>query len=134
MNLRHLRTAALTAAALTALAACSSESPTDADKPAGPSPAEQVSKQAHAYMSAWMAIEPADGKTMCALQTKAARPNFKKDGGTLDGCIKQRAKNSAGETADPGKPKLTIAISKFQDVPASDTHPAGTKSATYCDS
>ncbi|MDJ0346958.1 hypothetical protein QMK19_34630 [Streptomyces sp. H10-C2] len=121
----RLAGAVLAAAALTSLAACSNSSGSATDA-AGPDPVQQVTTNARAYISAWMATEPADAKAMCALQTKAARPNFSKDGGTLDGCVAQRRRNStpADPSAAPRGP-LTITISNVQDVPASATHPAG---------
>ncbi|WP_431983848.1 hypothetical protein [Streptomyces qinglanensis] len=126
MNPR-IRPAAVTAwsaTALLALAACSSESGTDDPKPSGPSTKQLVTKSAHDYMHAWMAVEPADAKTMCRLQTKAARPNFDDDGGTLTGCIKEY-KDIGAEDADSDSPELKIKISNIQNVPASATHPAG---------
>ncbi|MFH0246366.1 hypothetical protein ACGRHY_28995 [Streptomyces sp. HK10] len=127
MNPRIRRTAGavLTAAVLTALPACSSDSGSDSDKPAsGPATTELVTKAAHDYMHAWMAVEPSDAATMCELQTKAARPNFDEDGGTLAGCIKERQSDSSDE-ADSNRGPLDIKISNIQDVPASTSHPAG---------
>ncbi|MEV1040458.1 hypothetical protein AB0J01_27970 [Streptomyces sp. NPDC050204] len=127
MNPRISRTlgAALASAALTTLAACSSD--TGSSKPAshGDTTTEQVSRNAHAFMTAWMATSPSDGTTMCELQTKAARPNSGTDGGTLAGCIKQRREDNDTDPADNTGGTLTITISKIQDVPASDEHPAG---------
>ncbi|MFI7087547.1 hypothetical protein ACIBUR_28625 [Streptomyces anulatus] len=124
MNRRTFRilTAGLSAAALAGLAACGSD--TGSDRPAG-DPTAKVAANARAYMTAWMASRPSDGKAMCELQTKAARPNFDEDGGTLDGCIKQRAQDSESGASDDTSGKLTIKISAVQDVPASDAHPAG---------
>lgn len=121
------RTAPLaTAAALAAmlLTACSSGD-SEKDKPAAkPNPTVQITKTAKAYVTAWFDTKPTDGKTMCALQTKAARPNFDDDGGTLKGCVAERTEDS-DEPAESGRAPLTIKITKVQDVPASDAHPAG---------
>ncbi|MGW1976654.1 hypothetical protein [Streptomyces sp. NPDC001889] len=124
-----LRTRALTAAALTTtalgtLAACGN------DTASGPRPEDttrQVTSTAHAFMHAWMGVQPMDGTTMCTLQTRAARPNHGDDGGTLKGCIAERRPDSADRAGadDPSRPPLTITISHVQDVPASAAHPAG---------
>ncbi|EGX58473.1 MULTISPECIES: hypothetical protein [Streptomyces] len=126
-RIRRASAAALAAAVLTALAACSnSDSDSGSDKPQkkGPSTEQLVSKAAQDYMHAWMAVKPADAKTMCELSTKASRPNFDEDGGTLAGCVKER-KTIGAEDTDTTRAPLDIKISNVQDVPASDTHPAG---------
>ncbi|MFI8932436.1 hypothetical protein ACIG3E_32830 [Streptomyces sp. NPDC053474] len=122
----HRRTAAmLVAALLTTLAACTSETDSGADKPAAPSANEQAAKTAHRYLRAWLATEPADATAMCRLQTRAARPNFDDDGGTLKGCVTESTDSSQDTAASRRRGALTIKISNVQDVPASDTHPAG---------
>ncbi|MFF9786330.1 hypothetical protein [Streptomyces nigrescens] len=131
MKLRtsHLAVAVLTCSALCALTACSSSSSSpDTAASSGPSTKQLVTKSAKDFLHAWMAVEPSDGETMCKLQTKAARPNFDEDGGTLHGCITQRQRDSAGDTTDKGnatRAPLSISISNYQDVLASRTHPAG---------
>ncbi|MFD3422033.1 hypothetical protein [Streptomyces decoyicus] len=123
-HIRRTAGAVLTATALTTLAACSSDTGSNKPKAHGPSTTELVSKSSHDYMHAWMAVAPADAKTMCSLQTKAARPNFDEDGGTLAGCIKER-KDIGDEDTDSGRAPLNIKISNVQDVAASASHPAG---------
>ena len=128
MNLRtsRLATAVLTCSVLGALGACSANSsPDKATAPTTPSPQQQVTTVARNFMHAWMAVTPSDGKTMCELQTKAARPNFDEDGGTLAGCIARRKQDSTADTNGASRAPLSISISNFQDVPASRTHPAG---------
>ncbi|MFF4205581.1 hypothetical protein ACFYZ8_33590 [Streptomyces sp. NPDC001668] len=128
MNSRtRLAAAALTATVLGALAACSSSGGTPAKPSASADPTAKVKSTAATYMKAWMAVTPSDGRTMCTLETAAARPNYDDDGGTLKGCIAQRQEDSAADTADPASTQapLSIKVSNVQDVPASDTHPAG---------
>ncbi|MFB6884141.1 hypothetical protein ACFCY8_25265 [Streptomyces noursei] len=126
MNPHPRRTAGalLAVTALAALTACSTDSGTTKPAPHGPSTTELVTKAAGDYMHAWMAVKPADARTMCELQTKASRPNFTKDGGTLAGCITERKDIGAGDT-DTNRAPLNIKISNIQDVPASPRHPAG---------
>ncbi|MFD9040883.1 hypothetical protein [Streptomyces bottropensis] len=122
---RRASAAAVAAAVLTTLAACStSDSGSDKPQKKGPSTEQLVSKAAQDYMHAWMAVKPADAKTMCELSTKASRPNFDEDGGTLAGCVEER-KTIGAEDTDTTRAPLDIKISNVQDVPASDTHPAG---------
>jgi hypothetical protein len=127
MNLRtRLAAAALTATALGALAACSSD-PTPAKPAASADPTAQITSTTTKYLQAWMATTPSDASTMCTLETAAARPNFDDDGGSLKACIAQRQEDSAADTAEPASTRapLTIKVTAVQDVPASDTHPAG---------
>ncbi|MEV7885177.1 hypothetical protein ACWD3I_25365 [Streptomyces sp. NPDC002817] len=128
MNPRIRRASAAVGAAaavLTTLAACSdSGSGSDKAQTKGPSAEQLVTKAAGDYMHAWMAVKPADAQTMCALSTKASRPNFDEDGGTLAGCVRER-KTIGAEDTDATRAPLDIKISNVQDVPASDTHPAG---------
>ncbi|MFK0296338.1 hypothetical protein ACIQU6_38505 [Streptomyces sp. NPDC090442] len=129
MNLRTSRfaTTVLTCSVLGALGACSANSSSDKPStPATPSTQQQVTTTAQNFMHAWMAVEPMDGKTMCALQTKAARPNFDEDGGTLAGCIAQHKRDSTADTTGgASRAPLSISLSNVQDVAASQTHPAG---------
>lgn len=74
-------------------------------------------------MKAWM-LDPADVKTMCELETKAARPNFTDDGGTVDGCIAAR-KSLTERTPESDRAPLQFVIEHVQDVKASRKHPAG---------
>ncbi|MFF6829870.1 MULTISPECIES: hypothetical protein [Streptomyces] len=128
MNSRtRLAAAALTATVLGALAACSSSDGTPAKPSASADATARVKSTATTYLRAWMAVTPSDGRTMCTLETAAARPNFDDDGGTLKGCIARRQQDSAADTADPSSTRapLSITVSNVQDVPASHTHPAG---------
>ncbi|MFF4951250.1 hypothetical protein [Streptomyces chattanoogensis] len=93
------------------------------DKPAAADDDQQVSKAAQAYMKAWM-IDPADVKAMCQLTTKAARPNFDDDGGTVGGCVTER-KDLAERSPEPERAALKFTITDVQDVNASRKHPAG---------
>ncbi|MGW0703021.1 hypothetical protein ACWD0A_27645 [Streptomyces sp. NPDC002867] len=124
-RIRCVTAAVLAGLATAALASCSSSNSPSDKSAAGPSTTELVTKSAHDYMHAWMAVEPSNASAMCKLQTKAARPNFDKDGGTLQGCIAERETISAGSSTDPSRGALDITISHVQDVPASATHPAG---------
>ncbi|MEU5425775.1 hypothetical protein AB0H73_09220 [Streptomyces olivoreticuli] len=126
---RHRRatvTALTTAVLVAALASCSSASSgTSDDHPKGPGEAQQVTTVAKDYLHAWMAVSPADHKTMCELKTKAARPNFGQDGGTLDGCITASKDGAAGKDDNAGRAPLDITVDHVQDVTASRKHPAG---------
>ncbi|MEU5900344.1 hypothetical protein [Streptomyces venezuelae] len=124
MTSRTASLATIAAVAAVLLTACSSGEDST-DKPAAkPDPTAQITKTAKAYVTAWFDSKPMDAKTMCELQTKAARPNFDDDGGTLKGCIAERTDDSP-EPAESGRAPLTIKITHVQEVPASDAHPAG---------
>ena len=119
---RHAAVVALIAGA-TLAAGCSSDSNTPSD-PKKPSTHQQVTHTARSYLHAWMAVKPADAKTMCSLESKASRPNFDDDGGTLSGCVKERADIGAQDN-DTSRAPLEIKISHMQAMPATDRHPAG---------
>lgn len=118
-------TALTTAVLVAALASCSSGSTKTDDAAKGPSDEQQVTTVAKDYLHAWMAVSPADHKTMCELKTKAARPNFDKDGGTLAGCITASQDGAASKDDNAGRAPLTITVDHVQDVTASRKHPAG---------
>ncbi|MEU6183206.1 MULTISPECIES: hypothetical protein [Streptomyces] len=131
---RTVRTgiAALVLTALSALSGCSSDTePAAASdyKPApvssGPDHDKLVADTARDYMLAWLAENPADAKSMCELSTKAHRPNFDDDGGTITGCVNSYWKDIGAKDDDNGRAPLTIKISHLQDVAASQAHPAG---------
>lgn len=123
MTARHALTAAAAAAALLTLSACGSS---DDGKPSGQDTARQDTKEvtntAQTYMTAWMS-RPSQPEKMCNLETKAARPNYSKDGGSLKGCVT----TYTGYFADqkPDNTTLTVTIDHVQDVAASGTRPAG---------
>ncbi|WP_329020469.1 hypothetical protein [Streptomyces sp. NBC_01601] len=112
---RNLTASVAICAALAALSACNSDS----------APREhttgQVTAAARTYISAWL-HRPSQPKTMCTLETKAARPNAD-DGGDLAGCI--RTYEDYFKDQQPSSADLTITISHVQDVPATGTRPAG---------
>ncbi len=123
MTARHALTAAAAAAALLTLSACGSS---DDGKPSGQDTAQQDTKEvtttAQAYMTAWLS-RPSQPEKMCDLETKAARPNYSKDGGSLKGCVT----TYSGYFADqkPDNSALTVSVDHVQDVAASGTRPAG---------
>ncbi|WP_217223110.1 hypothetical protein [Streptomyces anulatus] len=123
MTARHALTAAAAAAALLTLSACGSS---DDGKPSGQDTAQQETKQvkatAQSYVTAWMS-RPSQPEKMCDLETKAARPNYSKDGGSLKGCVT----TYTGYFADqkPDDTALTVSIDHVQDIDASGAHPAG---------
>ncbi|MFE5805107.1 hypothetical protein [Streptomyces sp. NPDC056491] len=130
-----VRAACLAATVLTtaALSACGSSEPAApredraAPQPFG-SPTTvsedvRITAAAEGFMKAWM-LDPADVKAMCEHETKAARPNFGDDGGTVDGCIAAR-KSLTERTPEPGAAPLRFTIDHIQDVKASRKHPAG---------
>ncbi|MEJ1202822.1 MULTISPECIES: hypothetical protein [unclassified Streptomyces] len=124
--------AALALTTLAALAGCSSDTEPNAStdhKPtsasSGPDTAQLVADNARGYMLAWQATNPSDAKRMCDLSTKAHRPNFDEDGGTMAGCLNSYWKDIGAEDDDSTRAPLTIKISHVQDVAASPTHPAG---------
>ncbi|MEU8432848.1 hypothetical protein AB0F18_08005 [Streptomyces sp. NPDC029216] len=128
------RAACLAAAVLTtaSLTACGSSEPAPKDgkapsrpqeKPTAVSEDTQVAKAAEAFMKAWM-LDPADVKAMCEHETKAARPNFTDDGGTVDGCIASR-KTLTERTPEADRAPLRFTIDHVQDVKASRKHPGG---------
>lgn len=127
----HRRTATTswgTLALTASLAACGTDStPTtvgdDAHK--GPGAEQQVAAVAKDYMRAWLIVSPSDSTRMCELQTKAARPNFDDDGGTLKGCITTYKDYFSDPDDDSGRAPLTVTIDHVQDVVASAQHPAG---------
>ncbi|MFK0142562.1 hypothetical protein [Streptomyces murinus] len=123
MTARHALIAAAAAAALLTLSACGSS---DDGKPSGKDSAqqetEQVVKTAKSYMTAWMS-RPSQPEKMCDLETKAARPNYSKDGGTLKGCV--TTYNGYFADQKPDNTTLTITVDHVQDVPATGTQPAG---------
>ncbi|WP_217246898.1 hypothetical protein [Streptomyces sp. AC602_WCS936] len=132
LHTRRTGVAALALLTLSALSSCSSDtesSPAADHKPTtappGPSDDNLVAKNAHAYMVAWHAHNPADAKAMCELSTRAHRPNFDDDGGTIAGCRSSYWKDIGAKDDDSTRAPLTIRISHVQDVPASLTHPAG---------
>jgi hypothetical protein len=131
---RTVRTgiAALALTALSTLSGCSSDTEPAAASdrkvaPAPPAPDHNklIADTARAYMLAWLAKNPADAKSMCELSTKAHRPNFDEDGGTITGCVNSYWKDIGAGDDDSGRAPLTIKISHVQDVAASPTHPAG---------
>ncbi|WP_432156110.1 hypothetical protein [Streptomyces sp. bgisy153] len=130
MTARHALTAAAAAAALLTLSACSSS---DDSKPSGQDTAQQETKEvasvAKSYMTAWMS-RPSQPKQMCELETKAARPNYSKDGGSLEGCVTTYTGYFADQKAD--NTTLTVAIDHVQDVAASGTRPAGKGALATC--
>ncbi|WP_331746409.1 hypothetical protein OG923_33260 (plasmid) [Streptomyces halstedii] len=110
-------TATVAAAALGTISAC------DRD-PTGPSgtPAERATSAAAAYVSG-LANGTANPETMCELEATTNRPNFRDDGGTLDGCVTayRNAFRDRTATAAPA----TVTVGRLRDVPATATHPAG---------
>jgi uncharacterized lipoprotein len=114
---RTLTVTVAACAALGTLSACGSD-------PTGPrgTPAELATGAATAYMTG-LANQSANPETMCELATKANRPNFPYDGGTLAGCITvyQDAFADRQPTATPA----TVTVGRLRDVPATGTHPAG---------
>ncbi|MER6126564.1 hypothetical protein ABT173_28895 [Streptomyces sp. NPDC001795] len=130
MTARQVLTAAASAAALLALSACGSS---DDGKQSGNDAAQQETKQvanaAKAYMTAWLQ-RPSQPKQMCELETKAARPNYSKDGGSLSGCI--TTYTAYFNDQKPEKSALTIAVDHVQDVPASSSRPAGKGALATC--
>ncbi|MFI1944690.1 hypothetical protein ACH46F_12655 [Streptomyces virginiae] len=125
----RLATTVLMTAALTA---CGSSDPAPNDAGSTPQPFGnptavsddvQITAAAEGFMKAWM-LDPADVKAMCEHQTKAARPNFTDDGGTVEGCVAER-KSLTERTPEPGRAPLRFTVDHVQDVKASRKHPAG---------
>ncbi|MEJ8654795.1 hypothetical protein WKI65_43855 [Streptomyces sp. MS1.AVA.3] len=112
----------LAALALGALTGCGESDAGDSGKPKGASDTQQVATNAEKYMNAWMS-KP-NPKVRCKLETKANRPNYRHDGGTLAGCISEYTSHD-DDQADPSRAPLSIAISHVQDVQATGQHPAG---------
>ncbi|MGW1290199.1 hypothetical protein ACWD4N_43005 [Streptomyces sp. NPDC002586] len=115
--------------AATALSACGTSSDKDSGGDKAAQTTADVSRVAKQYMTAWMS-KPSQPDTMCTLETKAARPNFTKDGGTLKGCT--AAYTDMFKDQDPNSAPLTVAISKVQDVKASAGQPAGKGALATC--
>lgn len=129
----RLATTVLMTAALTA---CGSSEPAPNDAGSTPQPFGnptavsddvQITAAAEGFMKAWM-LDPADVKAMCEHQTKAARPNFTDDGGTVEGCVAER-KSLTERTPEPGRAPLRFTVDHVQDVKASRKHPAGKESS-----
>ncbi|MFI7357031.1 hypothetical protein ACIBTP_24215 [Streptomyces avidinii] len=123
---------ATTVLATATLTACGSSEPAAHEDGAVPQPFGsptavsedvRIASAAEAFMKAWQ-LDPADVKAMCEHQTKAARPNFSDDGGTVDGCVAAR-KSLTERTPEPGRAALRFTIDHVQDVKASRKHPAG---------
>ncbi|WP_030717952.1 hypothetical protein [Streptomyces sp. NRRL S-237] len=123
---------ATTAVMTAALTACGSAEPAphagrSAPQPFGSPTAVsedvQIAAAAEGFMKAWM-LDPADVRSMCEHQTKAARPNFTDDGGTVEGCVAER-KSLTERTPEPQRAQLRFTVDHVQDVNASRKHPAG---------
>lgn len=130
MTARHALTAAAAAAALLALSACGSS---DDGNPSGQDTARQQTKDvtstARSYMTAWMS-RPSQPATMCGLETKAARPNYARDGGSLKGCVTTYTSYFADQKAD--STALAVTIDHVQDIAASGSRPAGKGALATC--
>ncbi|AKZ59534.1 conserved exported protein of unknown function [Streptomyces ambofaciens ATCC 23877] len=127
MTPRALRSiaAVLALTALIPLAACSNDTgdaPATDHKPTksppGPSDDALVAKNARAYMVAQHAQNPADAKTMCELSTRAHRPNFDDDGGTIAGC-----RSSYWRDIGEGDDDSTRSLSRLARARASEGPP-----------